>query len=320
MSDIYTRSDIRSILHALNLKIEATTGKHFLCLCPFHSNMNTPSFEVDFTKGLYFCFNPACGARGTLLDLVKETTHRNDFEAIRFLQNHKKSSTDVLGELEEILDDKPDFVEFPQETINKLCADIQTSDRAKEYFYSRGINDESILSFGLGYSVNQDMVTVPLKSPDGMLVGIIGRSVEGKSFKNSANLPRNKTLFNIDRAKKHGGKIIVCESSFDAVLISQAGFPNVVATLGAHLSKEQVQLLNRYASTIVIMTDNDEAGRKLGNNIATQLNNKNVLWGLFDYDTIYPHGAKDAGDMTAEEIRHCIMNAAPNYEYNLVTN
>ena len=319
MEEVYTKSEIRSILHALNFKIESTTGKHFLGLCPFHSNMNTPSFEVDFTKGLYFCFNPSCGARGTLLDLVKETTQRNDFEAIRFIQSHKTNSTDLLSELEEMLEDKPDFVEFSPEIVDKLCKELLYSPKALQYFYSRGILDHTIKDFSLGYSVNQNMVTVPLRSPDGMLVGIIGRSIEGKQFKNSANLPRNKTLFNINRARKHGGKIIVCESAFDAILISQAGFPNVVATLGAHLSKEQVQLLNRYASTIIIMTDNDEAGRKLGDNIATQLKNKNVLWGLYDYDTIYPHGAKDAGDMSPEEIRHCIMNAAPNYEYKLVT-
>ena len=163
------------------------------------------------------------------------------------------------------------------------------------------------------------MVVVPLRAPDGMLVGIIGRAIETKQFKNSANLPRNKTLFNLNSAKKHGGKIIVCESSFDAIRISQAGFPNVVATLGAHLSKEQINLLNKYASTIIIMTDNDEAGRKLGDNIAKALPNKNILWALNDYDEVYPNGAKDAGDMTDLEIRRCVMNAAPNFEYKLVT-
>lgn len=317
--DNYTKSEIRHILHALNLKIESTTGKHFLCLCPFHSNMNTPSFEVDFSKGLYFCFNPSCGARGTLLDLVKETTHRNDFEALRFILSHKATASDLVGELEELLDDTPDFVQFPIETIDKLMTELGESDRAKQYFLSRGITEDSMIEFSLGYSKNQDMVTVPLRSPDGMIVGIIGRSVDGKSFKNSANLPRNKTLFNISRAKKHGGKIIICESSFDAILINQAGFPNVVATLGAHLSKEQIKLLNRYASSIIIMTDNDEAGRKLGENIANALPNKEVLWALNSYDEVYPRNAKDAGDMTAEEIRHCIINATPNFEYKLVT-
>lgn len=317
MSEIYTKSEIRTILSALDIRVEGTTGKHFLCLCPFHANMNTPSFEVDYTKGLYFCFNPSCDARGTLFDLVKELTHRNEFETIRFILSHKSNSSNFDDELAEILDDKPDFVEFPSDTLQRLSEALRGDERAKGYFHSRGINDESMNTFNLGYSVNMDMVTVPLTSPDGMFVGIIGRSIQDKKFKNSTDLPRNKTLFNLSSAKKHGGKIIICESSFDAILIAQAGFPNVVATLGAHLSREQVQLLNRYSSTIVIMTDNDEAGRKLGNNIAEKLNNKNILWSSYDYDTIYPHDAKDAGDMTVEEIRQCIVNAIPHHEYAL---
>lgn len=317
MNEVYTKSDIRSILNALNLKIESETGQHFLCLCPFHANRNSPSFEVDYNKGLYFCFNPACSARGTLNDLVKETTHRNDFEAIRFILSHKQSGSDFNSELAELFEDKPDFVEFSAETAIRLHNELLNNETALSYFYSRGISMESVKDFSLGYSAVHDMVTVPLRSPDGMLVGIIGRSIRDKAFKNSHNLPRNKTLFNLSRAKKHGGKIIVCESSFDAILIAQAGFPNVVATLGAHLSREQVQLLNRYASTIIIMTDNDEAGRKLGSNIAEKLNNKNILWSSYEYGMIYPHEAKDAGDLTPEEIRQCILNAIPHYEYAL---
>jgi DNA primase len=280
--------------------------------------MNTPSFEVDFTKGLYFCFNPSCGARGTLNDLVKETTHRNDFEAIRFILAHKGSTSNISDDLSEILDEKPDFVEFPSDTLQRLSEALWQNKRARGYFLSRGINEDSMRTFNLGYSENQDMVTVPLTAPDGLSVGIIGRSIEDKRFKNSQDLPRNKTLFNLSSAKKYGGKIIVCESSFDAILIAQAGFPNVVATLGAHLSREQVQLLNRYSSTIIIMTDNDEAGRKLGNNIAEKLNNKNLLWSSYNYGMIYPHDAKDAGELTPEEIRQCIINAVPHYEYALV--
>ncbi len=70
--------------------------------------------------------------------------------------------------------------------------------------------------FELGYSENMGMVTVPVHSPDGMAIGIVGRSIEGKAFKNSTNLPKSKTLFNIHRAKKIGDQVIVVESSFDA--------------------------------------------------------------------------------------------------------
>ena len=160
------------------------------------------------------------------------------------------------------------------------------------------------------------MVTVPLHSPDGILVGVIGRSADGgKKFKNSPNLPRNKTLFNLHRAKREGGTIIVVESSFDAIRLWQAGFPNAVATLGGSISDTNIQHLNKYSSTIIIMTDNDSAGRALGNTIATKLKNKNVLWAKYDYNVVYPHGAKDVGDLTDEEIKACVKNAIPHFEY-----
>jgi len=159
------------------------------------------------------------------------------------------------------------------------------------------------------------MVTVPLHSPDGVPVGIIGRSIEGKSFKNSNNLPRNKTMFNLHRAKREGGTIIVVESSFDVIRLWQAGFPNAVATLGGSISDININHLNRYASTVILMTDNDGAGRMLGKTIAGKLKNKNVLWAKYDHDVIYPRLAKDVGDMTDEEIKQCIKNAIPHFEY-----
>ena len=159
------------------------------------------------------------------------------------------------------------------------------------------------------------MVTVPVHSPDGIPIGIVGRSIEGKSFKNSTNLPKSKTLFNVHRAKRIGSNVIVVESSFDAIRVHQAGFPNVVATLGGFLSTEQHKLLNRYFNRITVMTDADLAGRELGLSIANRLKNKDLLWASYEYGKIYPHDAKDAGDMTDEEIKICIKNAVSDIEY-----
>ena len=198
--------------------------------------------------------------------------------------------------------------------LDRLHADI--NDSAIEYFNSRGITLSSINYFQLGYSKEQNMVTVPVHSPDGMPVGLVGRSISEKKFKNSHNLPRNKTMFNLHRAKKESATLIVCESSFDAIRIHQAGFPNVVATLGGALSNDNVVNLNRYSSSIIIATDADEAGRKLGREIATKLKNKNIMWASFSEKVIYPHNAKDVGDLTELEIQTCIKNAISHYEYN----
>lgn len=319
MTDTYTKADLRSILMSAGVEINSQTGTDFLCLCPFHRNLDTPSFAVSYSKGLYVCYNPSCGAAGTVLDLVKELTGRNDYEALRFIQSNKLSPQEILEqELQELLDDKPEFVEFSQATLDKLYANLKENTNAIDYFASRDINTDAIDYFKLGYSDVQGMVTVPLHSPDGLPVGVIGRSIEGKSFKNSPNLPRNKTMFNLHRAKREGGTIIVVESSFDAIRLWQAGFPNAVATLGGSISDQNIKNLNKYSSTIIIMTDNDSAGRALGTNIANKLKNKNVLWAKYDHDTIYPHSAKDVGDMTDKEIKQCIKNAIPHFEYAIL--
>ena len=312
----YSPAHIKSILKSIGLDIVGETSNDFLCYCPFHSNRHTSSFSVSREKGAFICFNPSCGEAGTLLELIKRVMHKNDFEAMRFISAKETESLENFDELlAETMEDRPMFEEFSEEILKKLYTDLISTTTGKDYFYSRGINQQSIIDFGLGYSQNMGMVTVPVHSPDGMPIGIVGRSIEGKSFKNSTNLPKSKTMFNVHRAKKIGDHVIIVESSFDAIRIHQAGFPNVVATLGGFLSKEQHHILNRYFNRITIMTDTDLAGRELGLSIANKLRMKDVLWASYEYGKIYPHEAKDAGDMTDEEIKACIKNAVSDIEY-----
>lgn len=312
----YAPSHIKSILKEIGLNIVGETGNDFLCYCPFHSNRHTSSFSVSQTSGAFICFNPACSETGTLIDLIKRTTDKNDFQSLRLIANKETEALNNFDEImSEIFEEKPDFQEFPQETIDRLHSDLANNNAAKEYLGSRSISKESAQYFNLGYSPAMNMVVTPVHSPDGLPIGIVGRSIEGKTFKNSTNLPKSKTLFNIHRAKKIGDQVIVCESNFDAIRIHQAGFPNVVATLGGFLSNDQHNLLNRYFNKIIIMTDADEAGRELGKSISSKLRNKDISWASYGYKEIYPHKAKDAGDLTEEEIKICIKNSVSDIEY-----
>jgi DNA primase len=284
--------------------------------CPFHSNTHSASCCISINSGAWLCYNPSCGEAGALIELIKRVSHKNDFEALRFISNKAQESLDNFDELlSDAMNDKPDFEEFSQDTLDRLHADLAGSNQATKYLLSRGINEDSIKDFWLGYSNSMNMVVTPVHSPDGKPIGIVGRSIEGKSFKNSTNLPKSKTLFNIHRAKKIGDQVIIVESNFDAIRVHQAGFPNVVATLGGFLSNEQKNILNRYFSKIIIMTDSDEAGRQLGQSICNNLRNKDLLWASYEYGKIYPHEAKDVGDMTDEEIKACIKNSVSNIEY-----
>ena len=312
----YAPNHIKSVIKALGLDIVAEPGNEVMFYCPFHSNRHTASCCINKSSGVWLCFNPSCGESGTLTELVRRVLHKNDFEAIRFIATQEQAALNDFDEImANMFEEKPDFEEFSQETLDRLHLDLAVNENAKNYLKSRSINEESMKHFGLGYSASMNMVITPVHSPDGRPIGLVGRSIEGKSFKNSTNLPKSKTLFNVHRAKKIGEHVIVVESNFDAIRIHQAGFPNVVAVLGGVLSTEQHKLLNRYFNKITVMTDADLAGRELGLSIANRLKNKDLLWASYEYGKIYPHDAKDAGDMTDEEIKSCIKNAVSDIEY-----
>lgn len=312
----YAPNHIKAIVKGLGLRIIGSSNNNIILYCPFHNNTHTPSFYISEDNGAWLCFNPSCGEAGGIKDLVKKISNKNEFEILRFILSKKSEASDGFQDtLNSLFDEKPDFEEFSQEVLDNLYNELGTSQEAKDYLQSRGINEESMQYFRLGYSSKMDMAIVPVHSPDGLPVGLVGRSIKEKKFKNSTNLPKNKTMFNIHRAKRIGENIVIVESTFDAIRVHQAGFPNVVATLGGHLSKENISLLNRYFNRITIMTDSDLAGRELGLSIASRLNNKDILWASYEYGKIYPHEAKDAGDMSEKDIIECIKKAVSDIEY-----
>jgi 5S rRNA maturation endonuclease (ribonuclease M5) len=145
------------------------------------------------------------------------------------------------------------------------------------------------------YSDKQDMVTVPVYSHTGVCVGFVARSVEGKAFKNSTGLPRSKVLFNLNNCKFQD--IVVVESSFDAIRLWQLDIP-AVATLGANVGTVQLALLNKYANTIIVAPDGDEAGNEMVSKLIRGLAGKDIRVMQI------PEGKKDIGDMTDEEINN----------------
>jgi DNA primase len=180
---------------------------------------------------------------------------------------------------------------------------------------SRGFSEKTVEDFNVGYDPSMDMIVVPIYSYTGDPVGVNGRSIEGKRFKLTRSLERNSILFNLHRARRQGGTAIVFESQFDVMKAHQSGFPNGVCFFGSHISKEQAMALQRHFDRVIIMTDADQAGRKAGHNLSEMLKNTAVEWAIWDWGVIYPDGAKDAGDMTEEQVRYCINNAVSDVAY-----
>jgi hypothetical protein len=261
-------------------------------------------------------------------------TKRNDFEAMRFIKNLEGDAAAITND-ELIKAQQPyEWVEWHPELLAKMRASFPGSAGEKYMVEERGFTLDTLDHFEVGYSEKQDMVAVPVHSPNGIPVGIVGRGVKEKVFKNSGGLPRNKTLFNLHNAKRQGDIAIVTESAFDTMRVHQAGYPNAVGTLGGSISPENLANLDRYFNMIIIMTDHDgkvkekncrkcnygecvghDAGRQLGVTIGNSLRTKNVLWAVYDHKVIYPDSAKDAGAMTDAQIARCIENAVSHFEY-----
>jgi DNA primase len=221
------------------------------------------------------------------------TSARSYFEAVRFIKS-KETESDLTQEINKQLYVKPEFTQYDQVLIKRLNQQALESPRAMRYYSGRLITEESVRKFALGFSEKQDMVTIPVHSPDGMEIGFVGRSIEGKEFKNTPGLPKSKTLFNLNRVKT-ADRVYVVESSFDAIRLDQCGFP-AVATLGANVSNIQTDLLQKYFNNVIVIADNDEAGGNMKDKIVERLGSRVSVIKL---DKQY----KDIGDMSDEAIK-----------------
>jgi DNA primase len=263
----------------------------FIIFCSFHSNTRTPAGEVHKSNGTFFCFS--CQKVADLVELVMHTSGRSYFEAVRFIKSKEEESNLEL-DINKKLYIKPDYVAYDEFTLKRLNSQLMSSERAKDYLLYRKIDQSSMVKFMLGYSEKQDMITIPVHAPDGMPVGFVGRSIEGKDFKNTPGLPKSKILFNLHRIKT-ADMVYVVESSFDAIRLDQVGFP-AVATLGANVSNVQIELLQKYFNNIVVIADNDEAGGNMKDKIIEKLKSRvSVIQLNKEY--------KDIGDMSDEKIK-----------------
>lgn len=305
------------------MEVKGETENVFLCLCPFHNNFHSPAMVVSKFKGLYYCNNGGCGARGNLKKLIAERSNMDEFAVNRMLNKYKEDVDFLEARRQRVEDFK--FEAYTTHDLSLLRSAFPCS-RAHEYMRGRGFEDDTLRSFDCGYSEDdpRDMVVVPVHDPDGMAIGFVGRSVGDKRFQNSDNLPKSKTLFNYHNAKRTGGTVVVVEASFDTMAVHQAGYPNVVATLGSSLSNNQREILGRTFDTIIVLTDWDKAGRKLGEQIESKFRHKTVKWAAMEngYYPLLPSGkmCKDAAEMLEElgpeAIRQVLRNAMSPINYH----
>ncbi|MBI4536097.1 MAG: DNA primase, partial [Ignavibacteriae bacterium] len=153
IDEVRTASDIVDVIAGyVRLK---KRGKNFLGLCPFHQE-KTPSFNVSPEKQMYHCFG--CGVGGNVFTFVMEHEKVSFVEAVRTLaeragialpQESEADYAQATGNEELYNACRAAAQYFSENLVTTIEGKL-----AFEYFHHRGFSDDTIRTFGLGYSMN----------------------------------------------------------------------------------------------------------------------------------------------------------------------
>jgi DNA primase len=280
-------------------------GTRMKGLCPFHEE-KTPSFSVDPTTQLFYCFG--CQTGGDVFKFVMLYENADFTEAVKILADRCGVP---LPEPTGRRDDDPyeRTLEMNRRAavfFRERLLDPEGGRRCRDYLERRGITSETAEFLGLGYAPDtwealrghlqskgfkaseltrggltvprksgageydrfRDRLIFPIRDLSGRTVAFGGRTLGDAEPKyiNSPETPtytKGEHLYGLDlagRSIRREGYAIVVEGYLDLAPLVQAGFENVVASLGTAFTPAQAKRLARYAQRVVISYDGDAAG------------------------------------------------------------
>ena len=134
-------------------------GANHIGCCPFH-NEKTPSFYVSPSKGIYKCFG--CGKSGNVVGFLMEHEHYTYPEALHWLADKYNIEVEEEQQTEEQKErqNERDALFHVSEFAQKYFADLLYNNEmgravGLSYFHQRGMSDEIIKTFGLGYCLDE---------------------------------------------------------------------------------------------------------------------------------------------------------------------
>ena len=292
-------SDIVSIIgEYVDLK---KAGSSYKGLCPFH-NEKTPSFTVDSKKQLFHCFGCGAGGDVVSFIMQKEgLSYPESLEylakkvgiAMEYSQDTKEDE-----EKKHLFEINKDIMMFfyrnlltdkrPQDYLIKrgLKSKIVNTfmlgyakdswDDLLNFAESRGYDVKDLEKLGLiskskkstYYDKYRNRLIFPIIDIYGRVIGFGGRAIDNAmpKYLNSSEsevFKKRYNLYGLNVYKKQNSRdIVLVEGYMDVIALHNHGLYIAVASLGTALTKEQANLINRYADNIYICYDSDQAGIK----------------------------------------------------------
>ena len=215
---------------------------------------------------------------------------------------------------------KPDLAKLEQ-MINKL----RGSPGYKYLTEERGLNDETIEHFRLGYDASRNAIAIPhfkTTSGDGSeeLINIKYRFLKPKDVRYTSEPNAEQWVYNDSgmQVALSKGAVFIAEGEMDCMSLWQAGIKNVISPgSGANSYGTWIELLDKIRS-VWLMYDNDEPGQAAVKELADRIGIEKCR------NVLYPDGIKDANEFiknfkSAEElsigVRELCSKAKPFYKY-----
>jgi 5S rRNA maturation endonuclease (ribonuclease M5) len=300
--------------------------------CPIHEGSDNPrAFSFSPKKGIWKCWTRDCQSMHSndLLGLISAVLSTRENKNVEFvdalnwacdLLNIKRGKPKPKQELEiDIYEDFNNLVnivsknntnKLTNDPINLQC-DIKTPSK---YFTGRGFNKKTLDYFGVGdcldcKSALYQRAVIPIHSEDGSsIVGAIGRSIKEYKIPKFLLYPtgfdKRYCFYNYHRAinrVKETSCLFIVEGQGDVWRLYESGVTNVVSIFGKIISNEQTnKIMSLPITTLIILTDNDQAGRESKLQIKRQFHRTHKL--------IFPKmTAKDIGEMDIKQIQNEIL-------------
>ena len=274
-------------------------GKNYWGICPFHDD-NNPSMSVSRDKQIYKCFSCGAAGnvfnfimnydhmdfRDALVYLgnrcgvdvkgVKKSSSNTRFNkmyeaydiSLKYYVNNLNSGAGKKAR--EYLNNR----KIDDKLIKKyeIGLSLVNSNDLTNLLIKKDFDISMINEIGLSndkHDVYNDRIMFPLHDTYGKCVGFSGRIYDSSSdskyvnTKESPIFKKGEMLYNYHRVKEECRKknyVIVMEGFMDVIRASSVGINNCVALMGTSMTKEQLNLIRRLSSNIILCLDGDDAG------------------------------------------------------------
>lgn len=284
------------------------TGNDIQVCCPYHADgmERKPSAGIRKTDGKFHCF--ACGEIHELYEVISYCFGKDD-ELGKFGWNWLLKNFATV----QVEHRKPFDLNISRNKTKKKIEYVSEEELdgyryTHPYMYERGLNDDVIERFDIGYDKNTRCITFPVRDISGKTLFVARRSVVTKYFNypegvdkplyglyelNATTLVNGYEMHILPNFPK---EIIVCESMLDALSFWVAG-KYAVALNGLGSELQFKQLRNLPCRKLILCTDSDKAGMQARDRIRKNVPNKIIT------EYILPQGRKDANECTMQELQ-----------------